>query len=50
MVKETQKLTDILSGDQSILLPMAFNIRRQFGFLKKPVKVFSAQEMNENWQ
>ena len=50
MAKETPKLRDILSGDCSILLPMAFNIRRQFGFLKKPVKVFSAQEMNENWQ
>jgi hypothetical protein len=29
---------------------MAFNIRRQFGFLKKPVKVFCAQDLTENWQ
>ena len=39
-----------MNGDTSILRPMAFNVRRQFGFLKKPIKVFSSQEMNENWQ
>jgi hypothetical protein len=50
MKKETQKLQEILNCDHSILKPMAFNIRCSFGFLRKPIKVFSAQEMNENWQ
>ena len=50
MKKETQKLQEILNCDHSILKPMAFNIRRSFEFQKKPIKVFSAQEMNENWQ
>ena len=47
MQKETSKLEDIAQGCPSVLKPMAFNVRRQFGFLKKPVKVFSAQDFVE---
>lgn len=50
MKKESKTLQDIVNGETSILKPMAFNIRRQFGFLKKPIKVFSSLEMEENWQ
>jgi len=50
MKKQTSSYEDILKGSSTVLKPMAFNIRKSFIFLKKPLKVFSAQEINENWQ